>query len=175
MRRLTEPFRPDRPAVAEVAAGAVVVREGTRDVVLLHHLLEDRWCFPKGHIEPGESVQQAATREIAEETGFRTFRLGEELVEVAYRFYDPRRDVNVLKTTIYFLAFTAESVPRPEPLFDRWAWWSIPEAREHLEYDTDRRVLELSEEWLARPRTSVEAASPSGSSRESEEEEVGRG
>lgn len=149
MRRLSEPFRPDRPAVSEVAAGAVVARDGTREVVLLHHMLEDRWCFPKGHLETGESILQAAGREVAEETGFREFRLAEELGEVSYRFYDPRRDVNVLKTTIYFLAFTPEPIPRPEPLFDRWEWLPLPAARARVEFDSERRVLDLAERRLS--------------------------
>ena len=141
MRRTTGPSRADRPAVAEVAAGAVVVEDARGAVLLLHHVDEDRWCLPKGHIEQGESVVDAARREITEETGLATFRLGEEIGEVAYRFYDPRRDLSVFKTTIYFLAFTSETRVRPEPLFDRHEWLEPSAARARVAYDSDREIL----------------------------------
>jgi 8-oxo-dGTP pyrophosphatase MutT (NUDIX family) len=92
MRRRTSEFRPDRPVVAELAAGALVATPGGRHVLILHLADEDRWCFPKGHVEPGESTETAARREISEETGLDSVELRGELATVTYRFYDPARD-----------------------------------------------------------------------------------
>ncbi len=153
MRRVTRPFQPDRPAVAEVAAGAVVAHEERPELLLLHHAEEDRWCFPKGHVEAGESVVDAAVREITEETGLKEFTLGQELGEVAYRFFDPRRELNVFKTTVYFLAYTPDAHVAPEPLFDRYEWLPPAAAFERVAYDTDRRMIEVAEGALARRRT----------------------
>jgi 8-oxo-dGTP pyrophosphatase MutT (NUDIX family) len=142
MPRRSEPFRPDAPIVPELAAGAVLVHETAGDVLLLHQQDEDRWCFPKGHVDADESLTVAAVREIREETGFSTVRLDGELDEVSYRFYDPKKGRNVYKSTVYFLARTPERVPHPEPIFDRCEWVSLDVARERVPFDTDRRVLE---------------------------------
>src|ERR1700686_498664 len=107
MRRTAEPFRPDAPSVSELAGGAVLVQEGTGMLLLLHHTKEGRRGVPKGHVEAGESVRGAATREVGEETGIHDFRLADEVSSVTYRFYDPRRQLSVVKTSIYFLGLTS--------------------------------------------------------------------
>ncbi len=151
MRRVSEPFRPDRPAVAEIAAGAVLAHDESAELLLLHHAEEDRWCFPKGHVEAGESLLEAAVREITEETGLKEFTVDQELGEVAYRFFDPRRDVNVFKTTVYFLAFTPDREAQPEGLFDEYAWLAPRAAFERVAYDTDRRMIEAAQVPLRTP------------------------
>ncbi|MCI4350830.1 MAG: NUDIX domain-containing protein [Thermoplasmata archaeon] len=141
MRRTVRAFRPDRPVTAELAAGAVVVLRGTGRILLLHQSEEDRWCFPKGHVEQGESLRRTAQREVAEETGLTSFVLEDELGQVAYRFFRPRTGCNVVKTTVYFLAFTDQVELRLEPLFDRADWFSAPVALARVAYDTDREMI----------------------------------
>lgn len=51
----------------ELGAGGVVFNQ--KGEVLLIRDRMGYWCFPKGHTEPGESLEQAALREVAEETG----------------------------------------------------------------------------------------------------------
>ncbi len=138
----SEPYRPDAPIVPELAAGAIVVRAGDDRILLLHEKEEARWCFPKGHVDPGESLPAAALREIREETGLADVRLVEELIEVHYRFYQPKKRQNVHKTTVYYLGRTESAEIRTEPIFDRYEWVSLAEARDRVPYDTDRGVLE---------------------------------
>jgi len=136
------PYRPTAPIISELAAGAVLLsNEGTR-ALLLHQRDEDRWCFPKGHVDPGESLETAARREIREETGLTGVRLGEEIMEVSYRFYRPASRVNVHKTVIYFLAHAPERPARPEPMFDRAEWTDLDRARDLVKFSTDRRVID---------------------------------
>ena len=151
MPRASEPFRPSAPVASELAAGAVVVRgpPGDLRVLLLHHSTEDRWCFPKGHVEAGESLVDAALREVREETGLEDVRLGDEVAEVSYRFYRPRSEGNVLKVSVYFVARSVRGEPRPEPLFDRWEWLSLDEAEARLPFETDRSVLAAARAELA--------------------------
>jgi 8-oxo-(d)GTP phosphatase len=69
------------PGQAEVeAAGGVVVREvdGGVEVAVVHRSRYDDWSLPKGKLMEGESAEQAALREVEEETGF-ACELGEEL------------------------------------------------------------------------------------------------
>ena len=58
------------------AAGGVVVRDG--QVALVHRPRYDDWTLPKGKLDPGESFEEAAVREVHEETGVRA-RLVREL------------------------------------------------------------------------------------------------
>ena len=120
-----------------------MVAPGGDRLLLLHHRDEERWCFPKGHVEAGESLAEAARRELVEETGIPDLVPSEELGEVAYRFFDPGRGVNVHKSTVYFVARTASTRVRPEPLFDDHRWVTLAEARALVPYDSDRQVLDL--------------------------------
>ena len=141
MGRRSEPFRPDRPAVAELAAGAVVVAAEPAELLLLHEPEEDRWCFPKGHVESGEGVVAAALREVTEETGLRSLTLAGELTQVAYRFYQPKRDRNVFKTAVYFLAFSADRDVHLETTFDAHRWTDLATANGLVQFDLDRQIL----------------------------------
>ncbi len=140
----TQPYRPDAPIVPELAAGIVVFGEKDGLVFLLHQADEDRWCLPKGHVDPGESLEAAALREVREETGFEQVRIDGEVREVAYRFYHPRKAVNVHKAVVYFRGTTPERMARLEPIFDRGEWMPIEEAIRRARYATDREVLEAA-------------------------------
>ncbi|MGA7923360.1 MAG: NUDIX domain-containing protein [Thermoplasmata archaeon] len=135
-------FRTGRPAVAELAAGAIVRSVGRLEVLLLHLTEEGRWCFPKGHVEPEETLEAAAIREVQEETGLEGVLLGPELAEVHYRFFDAKRDRNVFKTTVYFLASSQDRNVRTEPLFDEWQWASPSEARRLVRFATDQHAID---------------------------------
>jgi 8-oxo-dGTP pyrophosphatase MutT (NUDIX family) len=157
MRRTSQPFRSDRPARAELAAGAAVFDPERQELLVLHHTEEDRWCFPKGHVESGESVEEAALRELEEETGLSGLKLGDELGLVTYRFYTPKKDRSVVKSVVYFLAESGVRPVRPEALFDEGRWVSLEAARGLVAFDADREVIDLVARHLARA-----APDPSG-------------
>src|SRR5205807_827573 len=92
-------------------AGAVVMnREGR--ALLLRKAGEAVWVLPKGTLEPGETDEEAAVREVHEETGLRV-KLLRPLTEVRYAFYWPPDGVNVDKTVAYFLAAPIGGRVRP--------------------------------------------------------------
>jgi 8-oxo-(d)GTP phosphatase len=143
------PFRPDAPTAAELAAGGIVRRVRGRELLLLHQRSDDRWCLPKGHTEAGETLGTTALREIEEETGLSDLRLGRELLEVHYRYFDPTKARNVLKVVVYFDVRAGPGEPRLEDGFDRFAWLPATAARRRLPFATDRRAVDA----LARRRS----------------------
>jgi bis(5'-nucleosidyl)-tetraphosphatase len=150
----SEPFRPEMPAIAELSAGVVLAHRGEPRFLLLHDRSEDRWCFPKGHVESGESLSQAAIRETREETGIHEVHLGAEVFEDRYRFWDRARQVNIFKTTVYFVATTPEEPGKLEPIFDAAEWLVMEEAERRLRYPGDRSSLRAAASQLASGRES---------------------
>jgi 8-oxo-dGTP diphosphatase len=69
---------------ADVEAAGGVVLDGEGRVALVHRPRYDDWSLPKGKLDPGESFEEAALREVEEETGMRC-RLGAELEPVRYQ------------------------------------------------------------------------------------------
>ncbi len=160
MTARSAPYRASAPIVAELAAGAVVLSEDGRETLLLHQRDEDRWCFPKGHVDAGESLAAAAVREIREETGLNDVRLGAEVDVVSYRFYRPASNVNVFKTVVYFLGHTRERTVRPERIFDRAEWVDLDRAGKVVKYETDRHVLEALRTLRTRERPNPDPSGP---------------
>jgi 8-oxo-dGTP pyrophosphatase MutT (NUDIX family) len=139
------PPRARRPQVErQHSAGGLVAREGR--VLLIATAGGRRWQLPKGHVEPGESVAQAAAREVREETGVRA-RIVAPLPGIDYFFVekDGRR---VRKHVDYFLL---EYLDGDETEFDRKEvddarWFGWDEALERLSHANERRVAERARE-----------------------------
>ena len=94
----------------ETSAGGVIFRSGpTGNEVLLLKDMNGNWTFPKGLIDPGESAETAAVREIAEETGIRQVRLLASLPDSTYTY---TRNGLIHKTVRYFV-FAATGIEQP--------------------------------------------------------------
>jgi 8-oxo-dGTP diphosphatase len=88
----------------EISAGGVVYRrdaQGEIEVVICKEADKDRWVLPKGLVDAGESAEQAALREVQEETGVRA-RYVSALGEPEKYVYTAR-EMRVFKTVHYFL------------------------------------------------------------------------
>lgn len=138
---MTRRRRPD-----ELSAGGVVVRrrDGGWDVCLIR--VGSTWSLPKGNVDPGETVEAAALREIAEETGLprEALRVKGHLPpsEYAYRRHQDGR--LVFKRVDHLLVELTHDAPlRPQPgEVDEAAWVELDEARRRVSYRDLRSVLD---------------------------------
>jgi 8-oxo-dGTP diphosphatase len=127
--------------VAEVnvirAAGGVVVRRsrsGETEIAVVHRPEYDDWTLPKGKLDPGESWEEAARREVEEETCLRC----EPGEEVGRTYYEDARGRP--KEVRYFL-MEADGEPAPCNEVDEVRWVPLEEARAALTYERDRDLV----------------------------------
>jgi 8-oxo-dGTP diphosphatase len=119
------------------AAGGVVVREAQRgpEVAVVHRPRYDDWSLPKGKLEPGERWEQAALREVEEETGLRC-ELEGELEPARYRDRKGRE-----KLVRWWLMTPTEGEFAPNDEVDQLRWLAPAEAVELLAYEHDRKLV----------------------------------
>ena len=119
------------------AAGGVLWRGGDDGLryAIIHRPKYDDWSLPKGKLDPGETHEQAAVREVEEETGWQAER-GVELGVITYE-HDGRP-----KRVEYWgmRAIDGSFVPNDE--VDELRWLPQDEARALLSYDRDRDVFD---------------------------------
>jgi 8-oxo-dGTP pyrophosphatase MutT (NUDIX family) len=117
-------------------AGSIVVRLDTKEpqVLLVTAKRNPRnWIFPKGHIEKGETPEQAAVRETREEAGVVGKLIGPAGV-LEYGFLGAKARVEY-----YLVEFRKEAGP-PEDGRQR-TWCRLDEALERLSYKNTRKLL----------------------------------
>jgi 8-oxo-dGTP pyrophosphatase MutT (NUDIX family) len=100
------------------AGGAVFNSEGK--VLLIHRL--GYWDLPKGKMDPGETPEQTAVREVQEETGLQQITLGPHLLDT-WHTYNLKGN-RVLKTTHWYAMQTTEDhlVPQTEEDIEQAVW-----------------------------------------------------
>ena len=108
------------------------------------------WCLPKGHPEGEETLEQAAVREVAEETGI-TGRVVAPLGSIDYWFSVP--DKRIHKVVHHYLLeavggeLSIEGDPDREAIDA--AWVPLPELDRRLTFPNERRIASVAARRLA--------------------------
>ena len=144
-------------ALQETSAGGVVYRLADGDPLLL--LIRDsyqNWGFPKGHLESGERAEDAAVREVREETGIDDLALrGEiETIDWYFRF----RGQLIHKVCHFYLMETSQASTNPQQAEGITAcrWVSYDDARSAISYANARKVLARAHEMIVGPLPTAE-------------------
>ena len=126
------------PSPTEVvqAAGGLVVRrrDGVLQIALVHRPVHHDWSFPKGKLEVGESFEEAALREVLEETGLacRTLRF------LGHTEYVDRKGRPKAVAYWVMAAYAGSFAPNEE--VDELRWVTLTEAGYLLSYPRDREL-----------------------------------
>lgn len=133
----------------EVSAGGLIWRrradgEGI-EVVLVRPAGKNTWVLPKGHVEPGESVLDAAMREAREESGLQVVA-GDPLGQVAYlyswRIRTADRPVRIFKRVHFFLMECVGGDPsKHDHEIDEVMWVPVEEARNRASHKSERDLI----------------------------------
>jgi 8-oxo-dGTP pyrophosphatase MutT (NUDIX family) len=132
----------------EVSAGGVIWRRqdgGAANIVLVRPAGKRTWVLPKGHVEKGESVLEAALREASEETGLKV-AAGEPLGEVSYvyswRDRDDGRLTRVFKRVHFFLMECAGGDPSAhDGEIDEVAWFTLDQVPGRASHKSERELI----------------------------------
>ena len=135
----------------EVSAGGVVFFRSGPDVrVLMIRDIYGHWTLPKGHVEEAESPQNAALREISEETGVHGHLLY-PLADIRYAYRTPggAQQPKVVKFFLVSANDTALNPKTDEVMAAKWV--PLEQAEEFCGYGNTRVILRLAAERLGRP------------------------
>ncbi|HYR62677.1 MAG TPA: NUDIX hydrolase [Actinomycetota bacterium] len=123
------------------AAGGIVLRQigcGPTEVAVIHRPSYDDWTLPKGKLNPGETHEAAALREVKEETGL-VCQLGRPAGEVRYR--DRKGRPKLVRYWVMQPSSPTGNGFVPNDEVDRLRWLPLAEAQDVLTYAHDREIL----------------------------------
>ncbi len=120
------------------AAGGIVLRPragGGVEVAVVHRPRYDDWSLPKGKLDPGETFEEAALREVEEEIGLRC-RLRQEADPIRYTDHKGRP-----KLVRYWVMEPVEGEFVPNDEVDEVRWLELPAAAGLLTYEHDQELV----------------------------------
>lgn len=141
------------------SAGAVIYHKSRQDkneevrYLLLHYPSgsripdKDYWDFPKGYIEVDENPQEAAKREVEEETGLTDIEFIEGFEEQIKYFFQ-FEDKTILKIVTFFLVETKTEVVKISSEHIDYKWLSYEQALAQLTFVNTKEILKKANDFL---------------------------
>ena len=137
----------------QVSAGGVAFRwhDSELELAIVSVKPKMRWQLPKGIVDPGETPEITAVREVREEAGIETDLLALiETIEYWYRAVKYGKPVRYHKFVhFYLLQYHSGDVSDHDHEVEEARWVSFEEAIEMLAFESERRVVEKAREMIA--------------------------
>ncbi|HEX7404799.1 MAG TPA: NUDIX hydrolase [Candidatus Nanopelagicaceae bacterium] len=143
------PARPYAKRVDEISAGGLVIDfSGTQGLLIGRIDLKDAtrerllWSLPKGHIESGETPEEAALREVMEETGIES-EIARALGVIDFWFMAGGKRIH--KTVHHYLFREVGGILAPQVSeVDEVAWFPLSEIIDRLAYPDEKKLISRS-------------------------------
>ena len=127
-----------------IAAGGIVVNPNKEMLWIFRRGI---WDLPKGKLDPNETIEACALREVMEETGVSNLVLGDLIMTTTHLYHDMYLNTEVEKTTYWYKITTdqlQDGIPQTEEEIDAIAWVKKEDIAPYLAktYDTIKQVME---------------------------------
>ena len=126
-----------------IAAGGIVVNPN-KEILWIYR--RGFWDLPKGKLDPNETIEACAIREVMEETGLSNLVLGDLILTTTHRYHDIYLNTEVEKTTYWYtmtIVVLQEGIPQTEEDIEAIAWVKKEDIAPYLAktYDTIKAVM----------------------------------
>ena len=127
-----------------IAAGGIVVNPNKE---ILWIFRRGFWDLPKGKLDPNETIEACALREVMEETGVSNLVLGDLIMTTTHLYHDKYLNTEVEKTTYWYKLTTdqlQDGIPQTEEDIEAIAWVKKEDIAPYLAktYETIKQVME---------------------------------
>lgn len=139
------------PVKRVFSAGGIVIRKSTKstkgtgstkgiEVLVTQHSSHKGWDFPKGHLELGETSEQAALREVKEETGVKG-EVIEKIGQTQYFYWE--NGEKIFKTVTFFLMrYVGEGKATTVEEVSGIVWLKPEDVEKKLTFDDTKKLWE---------------------------------
>jgi len=148
-------LKPKNKFIREISAGGVVYKrdeEGIKFLLLKKTGARITWVLPKGKIDKGESVEEAAQREVQEETGLSQLKIIKKLGEENYFYRSYQKEKFLVKKTVYYFLMRTEGREKPLPQreegFIGYGWFKPESAQKKVTFLETKKIIALAQKEL---------------------------
>lgn len=155
--KIDDPYEKRSASLEQVSAGGVAYRQSgdKTEIAIVSILPEMRWQLPKGMIDPGETKEQAASREVREEAGVET-KLIKWIADTEYWFHAVNQGVRRRfhkQVHWYLMKYVSGSVDDHDHEVAESKWVSIEDALQLLVFKNERDVVMKASELIGAYQT----------------------
>lgn len=121
--------------IKEKSCGCIIFNS-KGEVLLVNEKGRNFWGFPKGHVEPGETEEETARREVKEEVNL------DVEIDSSHRYETNYSFDNIEKTVIFFIAKPITTkVSKQDSEIDKYKWCSYNEALKLITYNDLKEIF----------------------------------